>query len=92
MDMDEAAAATVEPEVAVEEEAEQEETITVSAADYRAMQHTLVDIRFKLANMQRDACQDKLEADERYLALQALLQDILARLPLASRASSSAPQ
>jgi hypothetical protein len=38
MDMDEVVAAAVEPMVAAKVEAEQEEMITVSAAEYRAMQ------------------------------------------------------
>jgi hypothetical protein len=42
--------------------------------------------------MRRDARQDKLEADERYEAQQAMMQAILAWLPLASGASSSALQ
>jgi hypothetical protein len=91
MDMDEAAAAT-KPEPAAKEEVKQEETITVSIADYRAMQQTLADIRFELADMQRDARQDKLEANERYHALQAMLHAILVRLPPASGASSSTRQ
>jgi hypothetical protein len=49
-----------------------------------------VDIRFELADMQRDAHQDKLEADDWYHALQAMLHAILARLRLALGASSSA--
>jgi hypothetical protein len=92
MDIDKAIVATAEPEAVAEEEVEQEKTITISAADFYALQETLADIRFELADMQRDACQDKLKADERYEAQQAMLQAILARLPPASGASSSALQ
>jgi hypothetical protein len=48
MDMDEAAA---ELEAAADEKAEQEEMITISAADFYALQETLADIGFELANM-----------------------------------------
>jgi cob(I)alamin adenosyltransferase len=65
----------------VEKKAEQEETITISATDFYALQKTLADIRFELANMRRDARQDKLEVDERYEAQQAMLRAILAWLP-----------
>jgi hypothetical protein len=89
MDIDKSIVATAEPEAVAEEEAEQEKTITISAADFYALQETLADIRFELADMRRDACQDKLEADERYKAQQAMLQAILAWLPPALGASSS---
>jgi hypothetical protein len=96
MDMDEAATTKAKPKAATKEEAEQEETITVIVADYQAMQQTLAVIQFELTDMQRDARQDKLKADERYHALQAMLQAmlqaILAWLPPASGATSSAPQ
>jgi hypothetical protein len=92
MDMDEVAATAVESEAVVKEEAKQEEMITISAADFYALQKTLTNIQFELADMQRDARQDKLGADERYEAQQAMLQAILARLPPASRATSSTPQ
>jgi hypothetical protein len=69
MDMDEAATTEAEPKAAAKEEAEQEETITGIVADYQAMQQTLVVIQFELTDMQRDARQDKLKADERYHAL-----------------------
>jgi hypothetical protein len=65
--------------------------ITINAANYRAMLQTLADIRFDLADQRRNARQDKLKADERYHAQQTVLQAILARLPLAWGASSSAP-
>jgi hypothetical protein len=73
MDMDEAVVAVAEPEAVAEEKAEQEEMITIITADFYALQETLVDIRFELADMRRDAHQDKLEADERYEAQQAML-------------------
>jgi hypothetical protein len=56
------------------------------------MQQTLADIRFELIDIQRDARQDKHEADERYHALQAMLHAILTRLPPDEGASSSALQ
>ena len=49
MDMDEAAAA--EPEAAAEQEAEPEETITIRAVDFYALQESLEGIRFELADM-----------------------------------------
>ena len=58
MDMDEVAA--------TEEEADPEESITIRAPYFYALQESLAGIRFELANMQRNACQDKLEANERY--------------------------
>jgi hypothetical protein len=56
MDIDKSIMATVEPEAVVEEEAEQEKTITISATDFHALQETLADIRFELVDMRRDAC------------------------------------
>ena len=38
-----------------EEEEEYKETITLRAADFYALQDTLEDIRFQIANIQRDA-------------------------------------
>jgi outer membrane biosynthesis protein TonB len=80
-----------EEEAKQEEEAEDqpnveeyEETITLRAAAVYALQDTLEDIRFQISNIQRDAHQDRLE-------LQAMLQDILSRLPLASGTSPPAP-
>jgi hypothetical protein len=70
-----------------EEEADEEEyekMITLRAADFYALQDTLEDIRFQISDIQRDACQDRLE-------LQATLQDILSRLPPASGTSPPAP-
>ena len=91
MDMDEPAAVeqevakeeevVAEPNAVEEEEEECEETITISAADLVALQDTLDDIRFHIANMRRDACQVQLKEDERYKAIQAMLRDIVAWLP-----------
>jgi hypothetical protein len=96
MDIQEIAA---EPEMAEEHEEEaeqeeeaddqpdeekQEETITLRAADFYALQDTLEDIRFHILDIQRDARQDRLE-------LQDMLQDILSRLPPASGTSPLAP-
>jgi hypothetical protein len=61
----------VEPE---EEEEEYEETITLRASDFIALQDTLEDIRFEIANIQRDARQDRLETQD-------MLRAILDRLP-----------
>jgi hypothetical protein len=81
MHMDEPAAAEpgeppVEPHVADEEgaETEQEETITLRASDFEALQDTLEDIRFQIADIQRDVRQDRLETQD-------LLRAILGRLP-----------
>ena len=90
MDMDEAVAA--KPKAAVEPEAEAEKTISIKAIDFYALQESLVGIQFELADIQRDAHLDKLEADERYETQQAMLRAILARLPSASGACSSALQ
>ena len=59
------------------DEEEYEETITLSATDVYALQDTLEDIRFQILNIQRNACHNWLES-------QAMLQDILSRLPPAS--------
>jgi hypothetical protein len=55
MDMDEVVAAAAKLEAAAKVEVEQEEMITVSTVDYRAIQQALAGIRFELADMQRDA-------------------------------------
>jgi hypothetical protein len=47
-----------------EEEEEFEEMITLRATDFYALQDTLEDIRFQIADIQRDARQDKLETQE----------------------------
>jgi hypothetical protein len=70
-----------------EEEADEEKyekMITLKATYFYALQDTLEDIRFQISDIQRDACQDRLE-------LQATLQDILSRLPPASGTSPPAP-
>jgi hypothetical protein len=45
----------MEEEAADEEMAEKEETITVGAAHYWAIQQDLADIRFELADQRREA-------------------------------------
>jgi hypothetical protein len=57
-----------------EEEKEYEETITLRVADFYALQDTLEDIRFQIADIQRDARQDRLETQD-------MLRAILDRLP-----------
>jgi hypothetical protein len=85
MNMDEPVAAEPEeppvepvakPHVANEEdeETEQDETITLRASDFEALQDTLEDIRFQIADIQRDVRQDRLETQD-------LLRAILDRLP-----------
>jgi hypothetical protein len=100
MDMDEPAVPepveppvepAVEPDTAEEEEEEQEETITIRASDLIALQDSLDDMRFKIANIERDACQAQLEVEERFEAHQSLLRAILARLPPAPGAPSTPP-
>ena len=56
-----------EPERAAEQDEqseEYEETITLRAADFCALQDTLEDIRFQIADIQRDARQDRLETQD----------------------------
>jgi hypothetical protein len=57
-----------------EEEKEYEETITLRAIDFYALQDTLEDIQFQIADIQRDARQDRLETQD-------MLRAILDRLP-----------
>ena len=57
-----------------EEEEEYEEMIILRAVDFYALQDTLEDIRFQIADIQRDARQDRLETQD-------MLQAILERLP-----------
>ena len=45
----------------LKEEEEYKEKINLKAADFYALQDTLEDIRFQIANIQRDARQDRLE-------------------------------
>jgi hypothetical protein len=69
MDIPEIAA---EPERAAEqkeqpkEEEEYEETITLRALDFVHLQDTLVDMRSQIADLQRDARQDRLEICEMF--------------------------
>jgi hypothetical protein len=58
----------------LEEEEEYEETMTLRAAYFYALQNTLEDIRFQIADIQRDARQDRLETQD-------MLRAILDRLP-----------
>jgi hypothetical protein len=67
----------VEQEEQPEEEEEYEEMITLRASDFVHFQDTLVDIRSQIVDLQRDACQDRLEIQEMFRA-------ILYRLPPAS--------
>jgi hypothetical protein len=59
--------------------------ITLRVVDVYALQDTLEDMQFQIANIQKDAHQDRSE-------LQAMMQDILARLPLAQGAFPPAPR
>jgi hypothetical protein len=87
MDIPEIAA---EPERAAEheelpeEEEEYEETITLRASDFVHLQDTLVDMQSQIADLQRDARQDRLEIQEMFRA-------ILDRLPPASGPSTPPP-
>jgi hypothetical protein len=45
------------------DEEEYEETITLRAADVYALQDNLDDMRFKIANIERDACQAQFEEE-----------------------------
>ena len=73
MDIEEPSAqpeATVELDTADDEEEGEEykETNTISASDLVALQDTSNDMRFKIANIERDAHQAQLEAEERFKA------------------------
>jgi hypothetical protein len=46
---------TIELDVVDEEEEEYEETITIRAPDFLALQDSLDDMRFRIANIKRDA-------------------------------------
>jgi hypothetical protein len=72
-------------------EAKQEEKITIRASDLIALQDSLDNMQFKIANIERDARQAQCKAEERFEAQQSLLRAILDRLPPASRAASSTP-
>jgi hypothetical protein len=79
-----------EPERAVEqkeqpeEEEEYEKGITLRASDLLHFQDTLMDIRSQIADLHRDAHQDRLE-------IQEMFQAILDRLPPASGPSAPPP-
>jgi hypothetical protein len=96
MDMDEPIAVEQEvelvskPDTADEEEEEYEETVTIRAPDLLALQDTLDYMRFKIANIEIDAHQAQLEAEERFEEQQSLLRAILDRLPPAAGASPPA--
>jgi hypothetical protein len=69
---------TAEHEVAAEPERvadqeqqleEEEEYITLRASDLLHFQDTLVDIRSQIADLQRDASQDRLEVQEMFRAI-----------------------
>jgi hypothetical protein len=53
----------------LEEEEEYEEGITFRASDLLHFQDTLVDIRSQIADLQRDARQDRLEIHEMFRAI-----------------------
>jgi hypothetical protein len=79
-----------EPERVAEQEEqpdkgeEYEEGIMIRASDLLHFQDTLVDIRSQIADLQRDARQDRLEVQEMFRA-------ILDRLPLAAGPSAPPP-
>jgi hypothetical protein len=87
MDIPEMAA---EPERAAEQEEqpvegeEYEEGIMIRASDLLHFQDTLLDIRSQIADLQRDARQDRLEFQEMFRA-------IMDRLPLAAGPSAPPP-
>jgi hypothetical protein len=67
-----------------EEEEEYEEGIMLRASDLLHFQDTLVDIRSQIADLQRDARQDRLE-------IQGMFRAILDRLPPASGPTAPPP-
>jgi outer membrane protein TolC len=73
-----------EQEEQPEEEEEYEEGITLRASDLLHFQDTLMDIRSQIADLQRDARQDRLE-------IQGMFRAILDRLPPASGPSAPPP-
>jgi hypothetical protein len=80
----EPAESPMEPEEEEEEE-EYEETITLRASDFVAFQDILEDMRSQIADLQRNALQDRLETQE-------MLRAIIDRLPPALGPSApSAP-
>jgi hypothetical protein len=80
------------PNAVEEEEEEYKETITIRASNLVTLQDTLEDIQFQISNMQRDARQVHIKANERYEAQQATLRAILERLPPATKAPPPPPQ
>jgi hypothetical protein len=78
MDMDEPATPEpVEPDKVDEVEQEYEETITIRALDLIGLQDSLDDMRFEITNIERDARQAQLKAEERFEAQQSLLREHL---------------
>jgi hypothetical protein len=79
-----------EPERAAEQEEqldegeEYEEGIMIRCSDLLHFQDTLLDIRFQIADLQRDARQDRLEVQEMFRA-------IMDRLPPATGPSAPPP-
>jgi hypothetical protein len=67
-----------------DEEYEDEECITLRRSDMLHFQDTLVDIRSQIADLQRDARQDRLEVQEMFRA-------IMERLPPAAGPSAPPP-
>ena len=63
----------MDKEVANEEVAEEEETITLGISKYQAIQKKLEDIQFEITSQRRKAREDKLLADEQFEAQQVLL-------------------
>jgi hypothetical protein len=74
-------AAEQEEQLEEEEEKEYEEMITLRASDFVSFQDILEDMRFQIVDLQRTACQDRLETQE-------MLRAILDRLPPASGPSA----
>jgi hypothetical protein len=58
----------VEPEEEEEEE-EYEEMITLKASDFVTFQDILEDMRSQITDLQRNACQDRLETQDMLLAI-----------------------
>jgi hypothetical protein len=67
-----------------EQPEEEEEYITLRASNLLHFQDTLTDIRSQIADLQRDARQDRLE-------IQGMFRAILDRLPPASGPSAPPP-
>jgi hypothetical protein len=83
IDMDELAAE--------EDEAEEEETITMGPSHYQFLCDELSFLRVELANQREESCEDKFLADQCLDTQEELLWSILAPLPLTPRAPSSTP-